>query len=926
MRRSIVFLLLLAQILHGFSSSSSELSETSLSYPNRRVSKLFNSLLPPTPPPPPPKADLGVVAALDGTIYLVDSKLGKIRWSFSSGRPIYSSYQASTNQNNDSEFYIDVGKDWELYWHSKRSGETEKLPLSAEEYIRSTPYITEDGGVILGAKNTTVFLVDARSGTVVHTYGSDDSRSTVGFHSAEEKIVPRANSSEALVKSVSQNLKKVRRLVYVMRTDYELLYHSPNSKEVLWNVKFAHIEAEFRCQRTENSFSMYPFQLGNELTAEFFTDAELPLPCQTEVSVYQLRDNNFIETLSILGKVGGLLSLPAAKQYPSVVSGKKLPLALPDGQNSLVLAGKKLPLALPDGQNGHVLALPQSENENPRMLEGGSVSEINNPSIFAETTKGSYFESIIALFISLVSIIGFFFYRSKQSKLNKQVEELKVQVGVSKKKKSRRLGNNKNNANSEKMQKVISHETKRGDPSGPPHFEGNDKKFLLTFNNVVDARIDGRRIGKLIVSNKEIAKGSNGTVVLEGIYDGRPVAVKRLVQTHHDVALKEIQNLIASDRHPNIVRWYGVEFDQDFVYLSLERCTCSLSDLIYVFSGSFQSQEMTKYQDFNLSDEFTIRLRALMENNKDVELWKENGHPSAQLLKLMRDMVSGVSHLHELGIIHRDLKPPNVLIITERSLCAKLSDMGISKRLLGDMSTLTQNATGYGSSGWQAPEQLLHGRQTRAVDLFSLGCVLFFCLTGGRHPYGDSFERDVNIVNDRKDLFLVENIPEAVDLFSRLLDPNPDMRPRAQDVLYHPLFWSSETRLSFLRDVSDRVELEDRESDSELLKVLEGIAPVALNGKWDEKMEAAFINNIGRYRRYKYDSIRDLLRVVRNKSNHYRELPRDIQELLGPIPEGFYDYFCSRFPKLLIEVYNVVYRYCNGEEFLQKYIASDRRL
>lgn len=83
---------------------------------------------------------------------------------------------------------------------------------------------------------------------------------------------------------------------------------------------------------------------------------------------------------------------------------------------------------------------------------------------------------------------------------------------------------------------------------------------------------------------------------------------------------------------------------------------------------------------------------------------------------------------------------------------------------------------GCGSSGWQAPEQLLHWRQTRAVDLFSLGCVLFFCVTGGKHPYGDSIERDVNIVNDRKDLFLVVNMPEAVDLFSNLLDPNPDIR------------------------------------------------------------------------------------------------------------------------------------------------------
>ena len=37
-------------------------------------------------------------------------------------------------------------------------------------------------------------------------------------------------------------------------------------------------------------------------------------------------------------------------------------------------------------------------------------------------------------------------------------------------------------------------------------------------------------------------------------------------------------------------------------------------------------------------------------------------------------------------------------------------------------------------------------RQTRAVDIFSLGLVLFYCLTGGGHPFGESYERDSNIL------------------------------------------------------------------------------------------------------------------------------------------------------------------------------------
>ncbi|QHN87860.1 hypothetical protein HN51_042000 [Arachis hypogaea] len=198
-----------------------------------------------------------------------------------------------------------------------------------------------------------------------------------------------------------------------------------------------------------------------------------------------------------------------------------------------------------------------------------------------------------------------------------------------------------------------------------------------------------------------------------------------------------------------------------------------------------------------------------------------------------------------------------------------------------------------------------------------------FLYDWGRHPFGERLERDVTILKNRKDLFLIESILEAEDLISRLLNPDPNLRPKAIEVLHHPLFWNSVMRLSFLQDASDRVELEDRETDSNLLRTLESIAPMALGAKWDEKMEPAFITNIGRYRRYKYDSVRDLLRVMRNKLNHYRELPQEIQELVGSVPEGFNDYFASRFPRLLIEVYRVIYEYCKEDECFQRYLRDN---
>jgi len=56
-----------------------------------------------------------------------------------------------------------------------------------------------------------------------------------------------------------------------------------------------------------------------------------------------------------------------------------------------------------------------------------------------------------------------------------------------------------------------------------------------------------------------------------------------------------------------------------------------------------------------------------------------------------------------------------------------------------------------GSQGWQSYEQLLKrsggtARQSKAVDVFSYGLLLHYCLSGGKHPFGGRFERDMNIL------------------------------------------------------------------------------------------------------------------------------------------------------------------------------------
>jgi serine/threonine protein kinase len=114
-----------------------------------------------------------------------------------------------------------------------------------------------------------------------------------------------------------------------------------------------------------------------------------------------------------------------------------------------------------------------------------------------------------------------------------------------------------------------------------------------------------------------------------------------------------------------------------------------------------------------------------------------------------------------------------------------------------------------GSSGWQAPEQLIARsggtvRQTRSMDIFSLGCVMHYTLTGGQHPFGGNFERDTNIMRGQPNLSALAHSPEAVNLVAAMLSKNPSVRPTMAGVLAHPFWWGVEQRLQFLVDVSDR--------------------------------------------------------------------------------------------------------------------------
>lgn len=107
-------------------------------------------------------------------------------------------------------------------------------------------------------------------------------------------------------------------------------------------------------------------------------------------------------------------------------------------------------------------------------------------------------------------------------------------------------------------------------------------------------------------------------------------------------------------------------------------------------------------------------------------------------------------------------------------------------------------------------------------------------------------------------------------------------------------------------DISDRLEI--IEKNDSILRNLEYDSGSVLGNGWHSKVDSALYYNLVKNRAYSSHRIKDLLRAIRNKKNHYVDLPSDLKLTLGEIPDGFLTYFTNRFPNLLIHVYHFLNR------------------
>jgi eukaryotic-like serine/threonine-protein kinase len=161
---------------------------------------------------------------------------------------------------------------------------------------------------------------------------------------------------------------------------------------------------------------------------------------------------------------------------------------------------------------------------------------------------------------------------------------------------------------------------------------------------------------------------------------------------------------IAALNHPNIVRAFDIDQENDTHYIVMEYVDgADLQTMVKRRLDKYKDQPDKKFLDFGL------------------------------VAGYIAQAARGLQHAHDMGLIHRDVKPANLLVNSNGVI--KLLDLGLA--LFSDDTqaslTIDYNDKVLGTADYLAPEQALnsHTVDSRA-DIYGLGCTMYFLLTG--HP------------------------------------------------------------------------------------------------------------------------------------------------------------------------------------------------
>jgi CheY-like chemotaxis protein len=154
-------------------------------------------------------------------------------------------------------------------------------------------------------------------------------------------------------------------------------------------------------------------------------------------------------------------------------------------------------------------------------------------------------------------------------------------------------------------------------------------------------------------------------------------------------------------------------------------------------------------------------------------------------IDVCRQVAAALDAAHAMGLIHRDVKPANVLI---EGRTAFLTDFGLTKRLDGTHAQITRVGDVVGTIHYVAPEQIEGRKVSARSDVYSLGCLLYHCLSG-QVPFAR--ETDVAVIyahlseEPAKLADVRPELPAGLDaVVAKAMDKSPDRRfPSCGDMI-----------------------------------------------------------------------------------------------------------------------------------------------
>jgi serine/threonine protein kinase len=150
--------------------------------------------------------------------------------------------------------------------------------------------------------------------------------------------------------------------------------------------------------------------------------------------------------------------------------------------------------------------------------------------------------------------------------------------------------------------------------------------------------------------------------------------------------------------------------------------------------------------------------------------------------ELVAKLAEGVAYAHAAGVLHRDLKPQNVLFDAEG--VPKLADFGLAR--LSGRSRLTETGTVMGTPTYMAPEQAMGSEAGPAADVYSLGAILYRCVSGRVPilPSGGALALLARVQEEVPPLLdsLADVPPALAALCARCLAKEPERRPSAAEL------------------------------------------------------------------------------------------------------------------------------------------------